>query len=220
MENLKPRSWHVMGQCFNVKHPDLPDEKEIPIPEEDGDISMDPPPSGGKAPIPKDSDHFGLPIDADLAVHFIQNLLPDALGFLDKDLKRDGESSDELADDQNINKLLFADKLINLTYGITFDKNIILKILSQPGCEGLRCYLCSRKEESKKDHYSLVLVGVNRYGYDLNFDKIDTSDTESVKTQSLIAEYGYPPNGKTLKDIVKDPHYVLLNLANTRPKHP
>jgi hypothetical protein len=119
-----------------------------------------------------------------------------------------------------------ATNLYNLAYGVTFDKTIVLKILSQPNCEGLRSYLCARKLTDGSIHYSLVMVGVDCNGFDLNYppachtpkqNKNLTLGDNTVVSESLVGEYGNPPGGSMMLKLNSDDptneHYYILKQA-------
>ena len=83
---------------------------------------------------------------------------------------------------------------------MSLDKNILLKIISQPRCEGVRFYLCLKEGASappeNPDVLSLVAVGVDETGKDLFYDyseEIHKSGIENIPTIYLVAEYGHPP---------------------------
>ncbi|MXV14281.1 hypothetical protein [Hufsiella ginkgonis] len=168
---------------------------------------------------PKESkrNRFGTPITADLAVEFMRDARADSLALVD-------DKTASLRADQ---KRFIADAT-GLLYGITFDRSIVLRILSQPRCEGLRMYLCKRPngdkwtegEAAADMHASLVLVGVDGHGFDLNFVEGKPKDGED--DGSLIVEYGFPPDGNG-KKVLKNPkkQYVLLRRARmSQPANP
>lgn len=172
---------------------------EINIPEQVSNLDMRP---VGSPPKATTSDgKFGMPIEADLAVALIAKAYNETLGLIDIKFKNEEDNEKDTLK-----------KLFHLLYGVTFDKSLILKILSQPNCEGLRSYLCIRGT-GKDKHVSLVMVGVNINGYDLNYDPGVNIDGK-IPTMSLIGEYGFPPGGSKEKDDEYiDEHYRLLKFA-------
>jgi hypothetical protein len=54
--------------------------------------------------------------------------------------------------------------------GVTFDKSQLLRIISQPRCEGVRFYHALRKGSNGDMAATLVLVGVDKDGFDLNYN--------------------------------------------------
>jgi hypothetical protein len=230
MKPPKPNSWTTIGNCYNKKKPQTPKTgATIVIPEPGTDINMTVHHRNGagqqaSVPVPT----YGLPIDANLAIYLLQNAISNSDAFLDVVTNRFIDFSTNKI--KLNSRTLGIDDTLNLTYGVTFDKSIILKVLSQPGCEGIRCYLCARPGNPK--HTSILIIGVDADGYDLNYKGYKNSkpgdllkpdsDSDDVDTCSLIAEYGYPPDdpgigNKTGSEATKtaksDSHYVLLNLA-------
>jgi len=140
---------------------------------------------------------FGKPIDVNVAI----SLIEDSFKLAQKHLFGDGEHRD------------FTQEILKLSYGITFDKSIILKILSQPKCEGLRSYLCYRD-----NHYSLVMLGVDKDGYDLGYYRKPEGKKaadSSVDNTGLLAEYGHPPGLVNFENPNQiDDHYVVLKYCN------
>jgi hypothetical protein len=111
--------------------------------------------------------------------------------------------------------------LLNRSSAITFDKNILLKTLSQPGCEGVRFYLCKKtlsdgihELTEENDYLSLVTVGVDKEGHDLDY-VVEGELTDN----SLVSEYGSPPprgNRQThhcSPNFIYDDKYALLKRA-------
>jgi hypothetical protein len=66
-------------------------------------------------------------------------------------------------------------------------------MLSQPRCEGIRFYLCLNKEDKGKNQLSIVSVGVDIEGTDLNFaddpSKHDTSTIQLMENDYCSCEY-------------------------------
>jgi hypothetical protein len=84
---------------------------------------------------------YGIPIDAPLAVSMIKAL---------------HEKVSTLPPESDFRKMMEG------SFAITFDKNVLLKTISQPKCEGIRFYLCVKKGPGDKDVLSLVTVGVTQ----------------------------------------------------------
>ena len=99
--------------------------------------------------------------------------------------------------------------LIEKGPGVTFDKNILLKMISQPRCEGIRFYP-ALKSKGKEFFLSLVIVGVNSEGYDLHYNEGDKKIMDAYITKSLTGEYGHLP-GEPLftKHIIA---YIILQV--------
>ncbi|HTI58576.1 hypothetical protein [Mucilaginibacter sp.] len=207
--------WTVDTACFNTETttPDIPKIKSMEV------NSM-----GQSINLPGLTGHAGRPVDANLAIHFIKNFLNHFEITFFKDDEEALEKAEKLAATiENSDKLLAhfrqfhsrAKKrhgaLLNLKYGITLEKDMILKTLSQPGCEGLRFYLCARTAPEFNDpymHVSLIAVGVDDEGYDLNYNagsatpNANMPSGQDVNTESLTLEYMPPPpynftNGST-----------------------
>jgi hypothetical protein len=236
-KNTQPdTSWTIQGNVYNPINPmTQPSLKAITIPEVGTCVSM-----------PGCSHPFGRPIDANLAINFIANFnktftitngddpatFEQVLNTLPLDgLKAIIKKSQQLHE-----------SVVKLNYGMTLDKNMALKILSQPRCEGIRFYLCS--ESGADSHISLVLVGVDEKGYDLNYKSPRITfgtqdagallprqgDVPAIKTvtmESLSGEYVTPPYD-AVADGTHTPEleasfyerFVLLNIANGKIKVP
>ncbi len=118
------------------------------------------------------SEPYGIAIDAPLAVTLIKAL------------------REKVAAQPPSNELR---QLMEGSFAITFDKNVLLKTISQPKCEGVRFYLCLKQTEQQEDVLSLVTVGVDANGKDLLYEYQPGIPVEDIPTRSLVAEYGYPP---------------------------
>jgi hypothetical protein len=196
--------------------------------------------------------HSGSPVDANLAVQFIRNFFK-----YYKIYKRDYQQNlESIKTNQNFAELLdfhekthekttrLHDSLVDLTYGMTLEKDMILKIISQPKCEGVRFYLCARKAiQDNQMHLSLVTVGVDKDGYDLHYNKKSTvkanqiaRGVQDLNTQSLTGEYFTPPPPTSTSQLFEETstqtsddakkaaaaksfqdRFVLLNLAKKLP---
>lgn len=141
---------------------------------------------------------YGQPITAKLAVELMANLIR---------LLQDNHQLPQLK------------HLIEAALGITFDRSMLLKILSQPQCEGLRFYPCV-KVLNGTQYFSLVVVGVDALGFDLNYTAVDPGKKLNVKDLdggSLTSEYAHPPD--TFESF--RPNFILhgyaSKIAGTRP---
>jgi hypothetical protein len=177
---------------------------------------------------------LGTPIDATLAVGYIRNFIK-SFRIIRRKSKFVFEEATQDMDDAKLNdhvRLIaeeakefyekskkFYENVVKLNVGMTMDKNMALKLLSQPRCEGLRFYLCSKG----KDNVSLVAVGVDCEGVDLNY-KYPPSATENdtanpvVGTQSLVGDYVTPPYQLQFEDFSPQKNdipdcFVLLKTA-------
>lgn len=165
---------------------------------------------------------YGMPIDARLAVALIAAWQKKVDGLKEKLFEEKRELSLNREERDSFKALL------KRSSAITVDKNIILKTLSQPGCEGLRFYLCMKSEPSKDeketDFLSLVTVGVNEYGRDLHYSYDDKNGIKGMKalkaSYSMLSEYNSPPpppyNISKAKSFIEDSfdkRYAILKYA-------
>jgi hypothetical protein len=205
-------------QITTASQPDLP---SIEVKETARSVSMDKHPGNP----------YGIPISPALAIALIADFQKEleisASIFFSNSLNIQTATTD--APPPHDFKLL-ADLLLRSS-AITIDKNIILKTLSQPGCEGLRFYLCKKSvplsSHENQTFISLVTVGVDKNGQDLHYEyepdvvkrgKLKDSD---VVCMSLVSEYGSPPPPETFdfnnverKNLSSfDDRYVLLKYA-------
>lgn len=198
-------------------------DDNIDIPESDEDGIM----------MPDGKNIYGEPVDARLAVFYIKKLWKEVfnkklltiaedtnalLNFLKEKVENDFKSFDKVdflnkldvisSSTEEANNWLAG--LLDNSFGITMDKSILLKTLSQPGCEGVRFYL-AMKDKADKQHdqdsvevpYSLpgvltlVTVGVDCEGTDLHFSYDEKSalpdDIPKIETCSLCTEYPKTP---------------------------
>ena len=214
MQKIEKNSWVTFGRRLDATPQGTFDEGGIVIKEQISKLvfrvpeQSKPDPSQQQSGATISNDSYGIPIDAPLAVKLIQNGLSSSKLFF-QSLFSEKQLSE---DDKKAQK--FLEGFINLSYGVTFDRGIMLKLLSQPNCEGLRAYLCSREDQGDF-HTSLVMVGVDVNGYDLNYGPGETKVAD-IGTNSLLVEYGYPPGGRTTVNVdetVIDDHYALLKYA-------
>ncbi len=198
-EKLKPR-WKTDGRELPANY--IPgnfeaiDAIDLVVEETAMSVNMEP-----EAP---DQQPYGIPVSAKLAVALMadfQNLIQ----------PNDSTEQDELKE------------LLVRSSAITIDKNGLLKTLSQPGCEGLRFYLCKKvvtlNDGSKEAFASLVTVGVDAAGKDLHYNFIpDTLSggllAADLKSTSLVSEYGTPPPwGNSVTAPIQADKLVLLQYA-------
>jgi hypothetical protein len=163
-------------------------------------------------PASAEKNPYGIPVSAKLAVALIadfQQLIQPAAADQPK-------ASDELKE------------LLIRSSGITIDKNGLLKTLSQPGCEGIRFYLCRKvvtlEDGSKAAYASLVTVGVDADGKDLHYNfvngKLDRGLVAANLTNtSLVTEFGAPPPPKNFTAEVPEDKFVLLQYALDQVKN-
>jgi hypothetical protein len=153
--------------------------------------------------MPDGNPIFGEPVDARLAVYYIKTLW-------------------ETVKPEESKSWLYA--LLDNSFGITIDKSILLKTLSQPGCEGMRFYLAMRDSQggnpSLPGVLTLVTVGVDSKGTDLNFsyngEITFTDDIPDVENLSLCTEYPHVSVNIPDKDNPNSPGlapYVLYQYA-------
>lgn len=177
----------VWGECFNPDAPDNPTPGSISVSEIGQDVII----NGSKVPS-------GKPIDTPLAAYFINNFYNHYKIYTDEhnekyDTHVKTKNFDGLNELYKKSKTIH-DHVVNITYGMTFDKDVLLKVLSQPECEGIRFYLCARAIDPNKPeqlHLSLVTIGVDKDGFDLNFLQGLTPLDNTCP--SLTCEYATPP---------------------------
>jgi hypothetical protein len=134
---------------------------------------------------------FGVPIDAPLAVSMIKAL---------REMVAKQPPESELR------------QMLEGSFAITLDKNVLLKTLSQPKCEGIRFYLCAKTGEKGEPLLSLVTVGIDEAGKDLLYDYREGTAVADIPTRSLVAEYGYPPGTLAQSGTSLDP-FVLFKFS-------
>jgi len=198
-EKLKPR-WKTDGKelppDYTPGNFEAMDAIDLVVEETPMSVDMD--------PAATDQQPYGIPVSAKLAVALMadfQNLIQPT----------DQAEQDELK------------ALLVRSSAITIDKNGLLKTLSQPGCEGIRFYLCRKvvtlNDGSKEAFASLVTVGVDAAGKDLHYDFVKDSLSgglvaADLKSTSLVAEFGTPPPwGSTIDATSLADKLVLLQYA-------
>jgi hypothetical protein len=199
---------------------------------------------------------FGEPVNARLAIFYIRKLwkeiernrllsiYDDTHAFFEL-LRKEFKGSEGLDREEFLRKLReFNDRwkdannwlieLLRNSFGITMDKGILLKTLSQPDCEGIRNYLAMKKKREEKGSkngevedsegfpviLTLVTVGVDKQGTDLHYEYEDDKHTvdsiPDIENESLSFEYpgtsGIPPGEHKLKLPALQP-YVLYKYA-------
>lgn len=217
--------WSVNAFCYMKDSPDKPCQEYIPIPWHGDNLKMT-----------ETNIRSGIPVDANLAVHYIKNFFdyytlliqnPPPINFLEAGDLQNVKNNFDLLYDHHEKYRKLHQSIFDLTYGMTLDKDLLLKIISQPLCEGVRFYLCARiAEEDNQVHLSLVTVGVDKKGCDLHYDLKDTlteneltPGVNAITTQSLTGEYATPPppynTGILKQEDMSDykKRFVLLNLA-------
>ncbi len=246
-----PYSWKIYGRHYPLTkieqaQPANAKPHLISIHEEPSILkfnTVDPTPAGTTVASNVD-DTFGAAIDVNSAIKLIsecfkaKNTIHKSIEEFEHSLhdllskhsdKRDAENLKKQFENLKEIKTHY-DEMFNLSNGITFSRSLILKILAQPNCEALRAYLCYRRDVDP--HYSLVMVGVDCHGYDLNYHHkaVEESLDKAVNltNQSLTAEYAYPPGGggaapekhNPATTHCCDPHYILLKIAMQKNTHP
>jgi hypothetical protein len=152
-----------------------------------------------------DKQPYGLPISAKLAIALIADF---------QHMIRPGGGTSE---EDELKQLLLKSS------AITIDKNGLLKTLSQPGCEGIRFYLCkktvAKTDGSKESLASLVTVGVDSAGKDLHYNYVEGTLSDglvaaTLANTSLVSEFASPPpSGGTLTEEGIQDKLVLLDYA-------
>lgn len=140
---------------------------------------------------------YGVAVDAPLAIQLIRNFW----------LRLKEQVPDENA---------WIRKTLEKSRAITLDKNMLLKVLSQPESEGLRFYLCLKNTNAGEEVFSLVVVGVDENGKDLLYEynrETHQSGIRNVATTSLIAEYGHPPGMTDENDTSGIDPFVLFRYS-------
>jgi len=154
---------------------------------------------------------YGIPVSAKLAVALMADF---------QDLIQ--PASDTVPEEDELKNLL------RRSSGITVDKNVLLKTISQPGCEGIRFYLCKKlitlSDSSKETFASLVMVGVDADGKDLHYDFVREKLSggllaADITNTSLVSEYTTPPPPRTLTSQTIDDKFVLLQYALEQVKN-
>jgi hypothetical protein len=215
-------SWIAKGTIYKVKEHKFIDDQPIPINENENI-------GNSSANTPMGNRPFGKPVDANAVIYLMADFMYNLKKYSGINILTDEDSLDE-KDEVKKNFKKWIINLINVSFGMTFNKNIILKIISQPCCEYLRMYLCTKSMDVKdglnrEQFLSLALVGVDRNFCDLHydhievkgFDKDDQSNDLSIDTMSLSGEYGHPPT--LAADFSDKPGFVLYNLARKLAKN-
>jgi hypothetical protein len=177
-------------------------DKTVDVCEASRSVDMDSPSENQESNGEKQA--YGLPISAKLAVALIAALQTDLQG-LDKfflQLFTSEQFQKENWDYLENDPLKLLRELLIRSSAITIDKNVILKTLSQPGCEGVRFYLCKKVIKDEYDtntpYLSLVTVGVDAKGQDLHYKYEPGRMSQgpikaNLENTSFLSEYGSPP---------------------------
>ncbi len=230
MAKTSPKTtWKALGKKLKtdeynrvstISNPVNEDEL-IDIVEQDKSFTMD---GYEDAPI------AGKPIDAKLAIHLIKKF-SDSLPKIPKNIL-DGTFRERFTGYSDKEYSHFEKWIVSLllfSRAISIDKSILLKTLSQPGCEGVRFYLCLKdnidfdeenfNSKNPKEIMSLVLVGIDEKGKDLLYEfnkdekKYIQEGVYRVETASLTSEYNYPPPPNSLTRLNSENTYVLGEFA-------
>ncbi len=201
--------WSTPGKKLNLDaNGKLPDEKE-PVKEGTVDITE----TGNSFYLPdmEQPAIAGIPIDANLAVYLVKCLF-------DKLASMPGKPENVIENEKWLINLLLQSR------AITVDKNVLLKTISQPGCEGVRYYLCTKPNEAAAEGepgeiLSFVMVGVDKDGKDLGYtfetDKAANivDNIFGIETTSLLSEYSFPPPPRTFTKASGMETYILGGYA-------
>jgi len=227
MQNELDVKWVGLGKQLNVSPEKRVNEKDpvkegmVHIQENDKSFIM----RGYESAPPA-----GITIDANLAVYFIKKFHDKLnsepfLNFLKK-----GFSTSSITEIENAEITKWLKNLLIFSRAISVDKNILMKVLSQPGCEGVRYYLGLKQNDAfdpsvgetlknPKQVMVLVLVGIDKDGKDLNysFDPEIRSSVQSgvydVTNTSVTGEYNYPPPPNNFTKENSENCYVLGEIA-------
>ena len=170
-----------------------------------------------------EGDPYGIPVSAKLGIALIASFqaliasLREKLGSNNLSELFTEEQADTLTD------------LLTRSSAITIDKNVLLKTLSQPGCEGVRFYLCKKMVADagkEKAYISLVTVGVDEKGQDLHYEYIEDRMQSgllaaNLVNTSLVSEYGSPPPPRSTAFAIEkfDNKFALLKYALDEAKN-
>ena len=193
------------------------DVSDLKIAETARSVDMD----EGDAGMEKDP--YGIPVSAKLGIALIASFQK-LISPLREKLKSNNfneffteEQADTLTD------------LLTRSSAITIDKNVLLKTLSQPGCEGVRFYLCKKMVADagkEKAYISLVTVGVDAKGQDLHYEYNEGRLQSGLLAAhllntSLVSEYGSPPPPRTAAFALEefDNKFALLKYALDEAKN-
>jgi hypothetical protein len=192
-----PIKWIAKGTSFHRKgdkptHP--PGQQPINIRECPKDIVM----GAG------DMHQYGQPIDAMLAIHYIRELWKEIQSRSTFEMYNKTKGFDfSLLTEEDHKKIIrsftWLVGLLKYSAALTVSRSMLLKLLSQPECCGVRFYLGLERPDlstEPKEKFTLVMVGVDNEGVDLNYEyhpNVRTSDSvPDVETMSLSGEYPAP----------------------------
>jgi hypothetical protein len=221
----KDTSWKVMVREFKQGSIVQTKDAQLTIPQKNLCTQM----PGCTKPL-------GRPIDANMAVRFIYNFIHDYKTiYSHHEFENFDDMLNSLGKDE-LKRLVisgrnFTEMVADLNCAMSLDKNMALKILSQPGCEGLRFYLCERPKDidenniqnadDNQNEISLVVVGFDSTGHDLNYwqskavtykegtprntivpGQQGSKAITNIEMKSLNVEYVTPPYGIVFNDII------------------
>ena len=188
--------------------------------------------------IPSMPDSSGKPISKVLAEMYVANLmtiLEQLMSYQPSSPPATNLETELKGQIDTLNN--FLSLIVNVSHGVTFDRDLISKILSQPKCEGIRCYFCAKGKDASPQSISitncgisLVVVGVGADGKDLNWAGLSTAASPTLPgtvttatvtdpdddgtSPSLAGEYGTPPP-PTLEEKKSNKNFALLTNALT-----
>jgi len=117
---------------------------------------------------------YGYPIDFELANDMV--------------VKHWNTQRDKILEAQAQGDAGEVERIIDENIAITFDRKLLLLILSQSECEGIRFYFCIRPDNNRK---SLVAMGIDGHGRELgNHFRTDPSAGEALKDESSFSRNG------------------------------
>ena len=256
MNDEKKIHWIAKGMTYNKMQAGTPGTLE--------DIAFVD--SGKEMSMGNDDEYFGMPIDGRLAVHYIRNLWDtikaDNLlrmteqsidkvnsyrknnhAFLKGNENNKALTELEKVQQELIDQISQAEKwlldLLNSSFAISMRKNLVLKTLSQPGCEGLRFYLCMKDKPKENNNtkpgantskvqptpenthaapgkiLTLVMVGLDIHGQDLNF-KYDEALHRDAGANG-IAKIENPSVCDEYPAVTKDIYKLKTNAPELKP---
>jgi hypothetical protein len=224
---VRKKKWITPGKIYkriDESGDGIEIDSNIDIPETDGIV------------MPDGKNVYGEPVNARLAIFYIRKLWQeieklklltvheDTMIFMDIIRNHSKNKFKELKEEDFEVKLKEIEQkwkrandwlidLLRNSFGITMDKSVLLKTLSQPECEGIRYYLAMKRkpEEEKSVTYegeikdskgrpvklTLVTVGVDKKGTDLHYEydpeKVEDKRIPDVENKSLCTEYPRTP---------------------------
>jgi hypothetical protein len=195
-------------------------ENNEPIPVPVNEIPIFEYPKSFTDPNYPDAPPAGQAIEANLAVALIK-FLHDKLPKLSPEvLKGKKKLSFNFPEQATTDFEQWIVQLLLFSGAMTIDKSVLLKTLSQPGCEGMRFYLCLKPDDKIPGGVlSLVTTGVDKDGKDLGY-KFSRKTRQAIKkgkmnveTKSYNSEYSYPPPPRTHVEVHNNAQSVLGSYA-------